>query len=307
LPDFTTVTTKLDTKMIRTQSPPTNRYRHSGTLEQSPWLRYGRLAANTLALIAAALLLYGLAWTYSTHRYLKGFSDAIVPLKGTPQQKTEALLAWMRHLPPRTDDVVEGAASLRDPVNIVQSETLLRVCGSASNAFLNLADVAGLKARRLLLLQHSGGANHVVAEVWWDDRWVVVDPQHGHVFTDSTGRALTKEELSRPEVFQEAISRIPGYSPDYTFQRTAHLHLRRIPAFGALLRPLLDRAWPQWEEAYDWSYVAENPSLWPALLAVPLLLLAIAIRLVVARCSRPRRERETMRVDEMAGAMSAGQ
>ena len=294
--------------MIRTQLlPPTNQYRRGGTLEQSPWLRYGRFAGNSLALIAAALLLHGLAWTYSTHRYLKGFSDAIVPLKGTSQQKTEALLAWMRHLPQRSDDVVQGAASLRDPVNIVQSESLLKVCGSASNAFLNLADVAGLKARRLLLLQHSGGANHVVAEVWWDDRWIVVDPQHGHVFTDSTGRALTKEELGRSEIFQDAIGRIPGYSPDYTFERTAHLHLRRIPGFGAALRPALDRVWPQWEEAFDWGYIPENPSLWPALAAIPLLLLAAVILMVVNRGSRPPRQRAAISVDEVAGAVSAGQ
>jgi len=294
--------------MIRTQSSPaTTRYHQPGSLEQPHWLRYGRLAGNALALIAAALLLYGLAWTYSTHRYLKGFSDAIVPLKGTPQQKTEALLGWMRHLPPRADDVIQGAASLRDPVTIVQNESLLKVCGSASNAFLNLADVAGLKARRLLLLQHSGGTNHVVAEVWWDDRWIVVDPQHGQVFTDSSGRALTKEELARVDVFQDAISRIPGYSPDYTFQRTAHLHLRRVPGFGALLRPVLDRVWPQWEEAFDWGYVPENPSLWPAFAAVPLLLLAMLILLIVNRRSRPRRQRESMTVDEIANAVSAGQ
>jgi len=243
-------------------------------------------------------MIYGLAWTHSSHTYLKGFADAIVPLNGTPQQKTEALLGWFRQEPPRNDGVVEGAANLRDPVNIVQNESLLKMCGSASNAFLNLADAAGLKARRLLLLQHSGGTSHVVAEVEWDDRWVVVDPQHGHVFRDRAGRALSKEELRDPEVFQDAISRIPGYNPEYTFARTAHIHLRRIPRLGGVVHSTLDWLDPSWQEAFDWGYFAENPSLWPTLLSLPLLLLALLLRLVVGRYNRTERHTKPLSLEE---------
>lgn len=269
--------------------------------ERPPWLRFFVYGNNILAAIAVGLLLYSLAWTYSTHRYLKGFTDAIVPLNGSPQQKTDALLDWLRHQPERNNAVVEGTANLRDPVNIVQNQSLLKICGSASNAFLNLANAAGLNARRLLLLQHTGGANHVVAEVQWDDRWVVVDPQHGTIFKDASGRALSKEDLRNPDVFQDAISRIPGYSPDYTFQRTAHVHLRRVPSLG-LVRRMLDTVYPRWEEAYDWGYFAENPSLWPALLSLPLFLLSAIVRLFVRRYGRPRVERGPVELRETVGA-----
>ena len=199
------------------------------------------------------------------------------------EEKAEALLKWFRNEPQRTDSLLEGPASLRDPVNIVQNARLLKVCGSATNAFMNLADVAGVKTRRLLLLDESGSAKHVVAEVQWGDRWVVVDPRSASVFEDSSGRALTKEELRDPAVFRDAISRIPGYSPTYTFERTAHLRLERIPLLGGLLRRTLDRVSPGWEEALDWGYFPENPSLWPILASLPLLLLGILIHLIVGR------------------------
>jgi hypothetical protein len=231
------------------------------------------------------LLVCGLAWNYSTHRYLKGFADAIFPLDGSPQEKTEGLLKWLRDGPHRASAPRAGLLSFsdRDAVDIVQNARLLRICGSASNAFINLADVADLRTRRLLLLTRFGGTMHVVAEVQWGERWVVVDPTFARVLEDRSGRALTKEELRDPEVFRDAISRIPGYSPTYTFERTTHLHLERLPLLGVPLRRTLDRVWPGWEEAVDWGYVPENPSLWPILASLPLLLLGSLIRLIVER------------------------
>lgn len=247
------------------------------------WLGY---CSNALIISVLLLVCYGVAWTYSTHRYLQGFSDAIVPLVGSPEEKSEALLEWFRHQPERSDDFLEGTTSLRNPVNIVRNTHLLKICGSAANAFINLADVAGLRTRRLLLVDDSGGAKHVVAEVQWSERWVVVDPQQGRVFRDHAGRPLTKEQLHDPNVFRDAISLIPGYDPSYGFERTAHLHLRRIPVVGNLMRQALDRFVPGWEEAIDWGYFPENPSLWPVLMSVPLLLLAVLLRLIVNRYSR---------------------
>ena len=245
----------------------------------SALLGYG---ASALAIGGLVLLLYGLAWTYSTHRYLKGFADAIIPIDGTPQQKTEALLTWLRYEPGRSGTLLQGgSATLRDPANIVQNARLLKFCGSASNAFINLADVAGLNARRLLLLDRAGSVMHVVAEVQWAERWVSVDPPSRQIFRDRSGRALTKQELRDPWAFQDAISRIPNYSPAYSFERTAYLNLKRIPFLGTLGQRTLDRFFPGWEEAIDWGYFAENPSLWPALVSLPVLLLSVLVRLFV--------------------------
>jgi len=159
----------------------------------------------------------------------------------------------------------------------LQNAQLLKVCGSASNAFINLATSENVKTRRLLLLDESGGAKHVVAEVQWGERWVVVDPSLGRVFEDGVGRALSKEELRQPRIFADAISRMPGYLPAYGFERTTHLRLERIPVLGAALRGALNRRLPSWEDSFSWASVLENPSSWPILASVPLFLFGIFI------------------------------
>jgi len=255
-------------------------------------LGFTRYLSRGLVFVGIALLVYGLAWNYSTRRYLEGFADAIMPLDGTPEQKSEALLDWLRHTPERRGGELDHA-SPRDPVGVVQDARLLKVCGSASNAFINLAEAAGLKTRRLLLLDTAGGAKHVVVEVQWGGRWAVVDPSFRAVFRDRSSRPLTKEELRNPEVFRDAISRIPEYNPDYTFERTVHLHLTRIPLVGAFLRAALDVLFPRWEEMVNWGYLPEHPSLWPIVMSVPLFLLGIVLWAIAGRYSCTQIGRET--------------
>jgi len=268
------------------------------------FLSYFSYTANALVLAAVVLLLYGLIWNYSSRLYLKGFADAIVPLEGPPESKSYALLNWIRNGPERNDATINGTARLRDPVKIVQNARLLKYCGSATNAFINLASVAGVRARRLLLFDDSGGTKHVLAEVQSKGQWIVVDPSVGLVFKDHWGQPLTKEDLRDPEVFRDAISRMPGYSPTYTFDQTAHIHLRRIPVLGNLLRGTLSRLFSGWEDAIDWGYFPENPSLWPIFVSSPVLFLGIFLRLVLYRYNR--KSRGLAAVVSSARMMSAG-
>jgi len=251
----------------------------------------GRFASRAIILAAVCLAIYGLGWNYSTKRYLKGFADAIIPLSGSAQEKTEALVEWFHHEPKRADSSLPVSAGVfdgRDPVYIVQNARLLGVCGTSSNAFMNLAAAAGLRVRRLLLLDQHGGTIHVVAEVQWGERWVVVNPQQGLVFKDKQGRGLTKQELRDPTVFADAISRMPGYDPKYNFQHTIHLHLERIPVLGHALRVAFNHLIPGWDEAVNWAYFPENPSLWLIFASIPLFLLGILGDLVVRRYRRHR-------------------
>jgi hypothetical protein len=247
-------------------------------------LAFSRYLSRALVFVAVSLLIYGSVWNYSTRRYLKGFADAIIPLDGTPEQKSEALLDWLRHAPDRRGGELDHG-SPRDPVGVVQDARLLKVCGSASNAFINLGEAVGLKTRRLLLLNPAGGSKHVVVEVQWGDRWAVVDPSFRAVFRDRAGRPLTKEELRNPETFRDAIRRIPDYNPDYTFERTVHLHLTRIPMIGAVLRRALGLLFPRWEEMTNWGYLPEHPSLWPIVMSIPLFPLGIVIGVLANRYS----------------------
>lgn len=280
---------------IRLQTPINAKSRSAICLWQ---LAVGLFVTRAMVVVAVVLLVYGLVWNFSQRRYLKGLADAIIPLEGSSEERTEALLWWFRHEPQRLVLSIQGAENLRDPVIIVQNERLLKMCGSASNAFINLGDAVGLKTRRLLLLGPSGTAKHVVAEVQWGDRWVVVDPQLGRVFRDRSGRGLSKGELRDPEVFKDAISRMPSYLPDCTFDHAVHIRWERIPVVGRSLRSALNRHSPGWAEAIDWAYLAENPSMWPILISIPLLLLAFFLHFILDRHYRRTLEIERVRLRE---------
>src|SRR5690242_18225636 len=144
----------------------------SPTLRQHPLFFLLGCATNLLIVSFVLLTLYGAVWEYSTREYLRGFSDAIVPFASSPEQKVEAILNWMNNVPARNQFLPVEDANTRDPVDNLNYATLLRICGNATNAFVNLADASDLDVRRLLLLSPEGNANHVVAEVRISGRWV---------------------------------------------------------------------------------------------------------------------------------------
>ena len=56
---------------------------------------------NALLIVSLLLAGYSTTWEYSVRRYLKGFSDAIVPSPATPEEKIDAILTWIRSGAPR--------------------------------------------------------------------------------------------------------------------------------------------------------------------------------------------------------------
>jgi len=100
-------------------------------------------ASNALLVLALVATVWSGVWEYSTRQYLRGFSDAIVPQAASPQQKVEAILEWMKKGPPRQEARNLNELSPRDPQNTLNYRQLLLVCGSATNAFLNLARSSG--------------------------------------------------------------------------------------------------------------------------------------------------------------------
>ena len=247
-------------------------------MRRHPFFHAVWIATNSLLAASVLLLLVVVVWEYSTRRYLKGFADAVVPLSASPDQKVEAILNWMERGPARRPGAVTESLALRDPNETLNYRQLLRVCGTATNAFINLAVSSGLPARRLLLLGPDRRSKHVLAEVRLDGRWVVVDPAYHALFRDEQGRFVARQELMDPRVWREATERIPGYPADYTFERTAHVRLARMPLVGKLLRRTLDTVLPGWEEIVNWTLVLERESLALAIVALFLVCIALALR-----------------------------
>ncbi len=216
--------------------------------------------SNVLLAGAIAATVYAGIWEYSVRQYLRGFSDAIVPESAPAGQKIEDILAWMRNGPPRAVAANPNGLSARDPQNTLNYQQLLQVCGTATNAFLNLSKSAGLETRRLLLLTPERATKHVVAEVLIDERWIIVDPTYRMIMKDARGKFLTRKDLQDPVIFREATSGVANYLPVYSYEHFAHVRLARLPLEGLHLRKLLDRISPSWEESIDWSLLLERES-----------------------------------------------
>jgi hypothetical protein len=232
-------------------------------------------------MISVAGLIYTGGWEYSVRRYLDGFSDAIVPDSEPPERQVQAILDWMRNGPPRLAAADAAALSTRDPQTTLNYKQLLAVCGTGTNAFLNLARSNSLTARRLLLLGPEHTAKHVVAEVLIDGRWVVADPAYHVLLRDAGGRLLTRSELRDPAIFAQATSAIPNYAKEYSYESVAHVRLARLPMEGFHLRQFLDRVYPNWEEAVDWTLLLERESFFALCVAIGMTAFFLLFRILL--------------------------
>jgi Transglutaminase-like superfamily len=243
------------------------------------WIfRIGWWGVNLLLAVSVGLLLYSGCWEYSVRQYLGGFSAAIVPAMATPQQQVEAILNWMSYGPPRPLASNPDELSARDPETTLNYRQLLSVCGTATNAFLNLSRSAGLNARRLLLLAPDRTTKHVVAEVAIDGRWVIVDPAYHVMLHDERGRLLTSRELQSPAIFAQATGTVANYPPQYDYASFAHVRLARLPLDGFHLRGLLDAVLPNWDERLDWSLLLERESFFALVGSAGLAFVLLGLR-----------------------------
>jgi hypothetical protein len=188
----------------------------------------------------------------------------------------------MRAEPSRVTAANVNDLPSRDPEATLTYRQLLNVCGTATNAFLNLARSSDLRVRRLLLLTPDRNTKHVVAEVLLGDRWIIVDPTYRVIMRDAQGRFLTRQDLRNPAIFGEAINAIPNYPRDYTYDQFAHVRLARLPLDGLHLRKVLDWVVPGWDEAVDWSLLLERESFFYLVLFATATLLFLLLRAVLA-------------------------
>lgn len=233
---------------------------------------------NWLSLIAVGVAAWTALWAYSTHRYVDAFSDAIVPVSGSPEQKIQAILDWMAHPPARFSGGIVGTPDDRDPLDTLNYKSLLQVCGTATNAFINLADTSDLRTRRLLLLDANRSTKHVDAEVFVNGRWIVVDPTFRVILRGPDGQTLTRRELADPAVFAAATRNIPHYDPSYSFERTVHIRLAGLRFVGTLVQKALNFLLPGWEDSPTISLVMERKELAGMIAAILTLLFLIVVR-----------------------------
>jgi hypothetical protein len=237
-------------------------------------------AVNILLLASFIATVYAAGWEYVTRRYLRGFSDAIIPASESSVGKVQAILDWMEHGPSRREPIPETLADAddRDPTDTLNYAALLQVCGTATNAFINLANTAGIPVRRLLLLDEHGVTVHVVAEVLIAGRWIVADPAFRTILRGPDGSLLTREDLIEPDTLAFAVRNIPEYLPSYTYDRAVHIRVARAGAVGLLLGRYLDGWAPGWEGSVTLSLLTERVSLAMLFISIPVVIFLLALR-----------------------------
>jgi hypothetical protein len=259
----------------------------SSAMKKESIIQTASFSINVLLISSVLLSLFGLAWEYSTRRYLSGFSNAVLPYASSPEKKVAAILAWMEQGPARETEYYSDDSQNRDPIDTLNYKELLSVCGTGTNAFVNLASAGGINARRLLLLDAQGlNANHVVAEVYLDGRWVVVDPSFHAILKDSAAHLLTKEDLARPGVLQDATRNLAGYDSSYNYEHTAYIHLSRVPLFGSFLQSKLNSVLPSWQQSINWTVLVERQSNATLLAGILLVCFAICLRRMICWYAR---------------------
>jgi len=250
-------------------------------MKRHPLFRSIWALVNLLLVASALYLLYAFCWEYSTRQYLEGFSDAVVPANAPPEEKVQAILDWMKSGPVRRDGLVIGVMPLRDPEETLNYRSLLRVCGSATNAFVNLGFSSGLEVRRLLLLNAQGSTSHVDAQVLLDGRWIVVDPTFRIILRGSHGAFLTRQQLENPQVFQFATAGLANYQPYYSFAQTAHLHLARFKFVGPVFGTIWTALFPGWDASPFMTLLVERTSFAACALAAVLFVFFLSLRSVL--------------------------
>lgn len=239
-------------------------------------------STNLVLLVAILAAVYSAMWEYSTRKYLKGFSDAIIPASAAPEQKIQAILDWMAKGPARSAAGPSPTSPDRDPSDTLNYNALLQVCGTATNAFINLADSSNLAARRLLLLDQNRSTKHVDAEVFVNGRWIVVDPVFRTILRGADGEFLTRNDLQNPQTFSIATQKVVRYDPDYSFERTSHVRLARLPMIGGPIRRILNYVLPGWEDSTAVSLLLERESL-AAMVAVIMFVFVLMLMRVSLR------------------------
>jgi Transglutaminase-like superfamily len=279
----------LEEQLVITSSVPQ-------TLFATAWI-----SVNVLLVVSCFFTLYSVTWEFSTQRYLKGFSDAIVPATAPGEEKIEAILAWMVYGPTRLPYSPSTLNHDRDPTDTLNYDALLRVCGTATNAFINLANSGGLPVRRLLLLDSHQSTKHVVAEVLVDGRWIVVDPAYRMVFRDANGQTVTREELLSLATFSVVTQRIPHYPAEYTFDNTVHLRLAGISYLGKPIRIVMNHILPGWEDSALMTLLVERESFAAVVASILFLIFTILLRIMIRWYGERRLRIQPIRFRERMG------
>jgi len=113
-------------------------------------------------------------------------------------------------------------------------------------------------------------------------RWIIRRSNLPRHHERCTGPLFDPERTARSRCVFRGHQGHPYLSPEYTYDQFAHVRLARLPLDGLHLRTLLDRVYPGWDEAADWSLLLERESFFYLVLSAVAAIFFLLVRAILA-------------------------
>lgn len=235
----------------------------------------GRRSFTPSGVLCFALAASGLASEVANNRFFDALNEEIAPPDTPPEERIirtfERVSDWnsfdanrIPSLPARLLAKLEHAS----PVHVSARYALcagtdkVGPCGALSRSLLVLCRRAGFDARKAILYDDDGRAQHTVVEVKLDEEWRVLDPTYGFIWRrTSDGQLATATDLATDDrLFASILAAHPHYPLDeYTYRNVEHLRWEKLPGLPWVRKRLEALRGEAWTRELRTPYIYDRP------------------------------------------------
>jgi hypothetical protein len=265
----------------------------------------GRQFVAPSGVLCLAVASAGLAAEIANNRFFDALNKEIAPLDTRPEERIirtfERVSDWdsfdanrIPLLPARLLARLEHASPLHVSARAALSAGADKAgpCGALSRSLLVLCRRAGFDARKAILYDDDGKAQHTVVEVKLDEEWRVLDPTYGFIWRrPSDGQLATAADLvSNDKLFATILSAHPHYPlEEYTYRDVQHLRWEKLPGLPWVRKRLAALRGEAWTRELRTPYIYDRPGYAVAAIGciagVALITLAGRRRAAGTRCT----------------------
>lgn len=158
----------------------------------------------------------------------------------TEPQQIQAMVTWVIHNTPHAGTINCKTPSDTAPTEERMIEQGWAWCNEQGRLLVSLAQIAGYRARMCFLFHKNAPQSHATTEIFFNDKWVFVDPTYGlficgdpaHPYSardlqrDPQAKRICDDQHARAFVIKDILSspeRIPGPSPKPLLAANAHM------------------------------------------------------------------------------------
>jgi hypothetical protein len=228
-----------------------------------------------LGVLCFAVASAGLAAEVANNRFFDALNEEIAPPDTRPEARIirtfERVSDWDSFNPNRISSVrtrlvarLEHASPLHVSARAALCAGVDQIgpCGAVSRSLLVLCKRAGFDARKAILYDDDGIAQHTVVEVKLDDEWRVLDATYGFIWRrPSDGQLATATDLATDDrLFASILTTHPHYPLDeYTYRNLQHLRWEKLPGLPWVRRRLEALRGEAWTREIRTPYVYDRP------------------------------------------------